>query len=96
MEALHRGVLTGGQVTFSAALADGSPLPKGLALDPQTGEVSGKIPVGAGETVLEVRVIASDELDNRSEIVHRLRVLPSEGGRAARPSFTVQLAAFRA
>ena len=96
MEAWHREVLTGGQVTFSAALADGSPLPKGLALDPQTGEVSGKIPVGAGETVLEVRVIASDELGNRSEIVHRLRVLPSEGGRAARPSFTVQLAAFRA
>ena len=46
----------GVQVTYSAVLADGRPLPSWLRIDAQTGRLQGVPP--AGESVLEVQVVA--------------------------------------
>lgn len=101
LDAQHTQVLTGKEITITATLADGSPLPEGLKMDPRTGEITGKVQVGAEESQLEIRVMAVDELGHRSVVIHHVRVAPTAGDGAvlempapvARPSFTAQLAA---
>lgn len=101
LEKQHTQVLTGKEITITATLADGSPLPEGLKMDPRTGEITGKVQVGAEESQLEIRVMAVDELGHRSVVIHHVRVAPTPGDGAhldmpapvARPSFTAQLAA---
>lgn len=66
--------LTGGLAPFSWALAEGSdPLPDGLVLDSDTGEINGT-PTTAGETT--VTVVVTDALGQTSELEIVLTVDP--------------------
>ena len=101
LEVQHTQVLKGQQIKVSATLADGSPLPDGLKLDERTGEVIGKVAVGTEERILEIKVVAEDELGNRSEVIHHVRIAPQGALEAeldmpvptGRMSFSAQLAA---
>ena len=49
----------GDSLTFSVTLPDNSPLPHGLTVDPNTGIISGTIPVDA--TTFDIKVTATDQ-----------------------------------
>ena len=53
---------TMGQVRYQATQADGSPLPEGLTVDPDTGEIKGSLPPGTERA--QIRVIGVDEDGN--------------------------------
>jgi serralysin len=56
--------------TFAATLPDGSPLPAWLAFDPATQIFTGTAPVSAINTLIEIRVTASDQSTSISDIFY--------------------------
>ncbi len=50
--------------TFSATLADGSPLPPGVVIDPTTGQISGALPPDLGQ--MDVRILATTPEGSRT------------------------------
>ena len=51
-----------GQLRYQATQADGSPLPEGLTVDPDTGEIKGQLPPGTDRA--QIRVIGVDQDGN--------------------------------
>jgi filamentous hemagglutinin family protein len=66
------------QVGYSARLADGSPLPAWLKLDPGTGVLSGQAPAGSRATTLDVIVRA--EVEGGSAATSRVKLQVGKGG----------------
>ncbi|MDQ8205574.1 putative Ig domain-containing protein, partial [Pelagicoccus sp. SDUM812003] len=63
----------GDQLTYSASLSDGSPLPEWLSIDETTGRITGTPPQGL-DTDTEIRITVTDSQDASASSVFNLHV----------------------